>query len=298
MANNFNLTSDWIFGGSTVNAAPPDSSLTTNQYYKNLTLNNVTIDTNGFKICCSERLVMTNSIIQSAGAPAVDDSGGYSPMLQESPYGAGMSGAFGNSGPGAADGNPTINTAYNALGGSGGDGGDAGPNSGSVGTECSIANPSWQDIFNLIGGGQYSSEDNGWYPFRAGGGGGAGAKDATSESSGGGGSGGGVVFIAAPIIEMHQTTYCTINATGGAGGVASGPGDAGGGGGGGGGIVILVYHQLINPDAALIIANGGNGGSGVGAGVGGTGGAGGRVILCDLTSGKITSTVSFDGADG
>jgi len=275
--NNYMLldnTSDIIISQNT--------TLTTDIYCKTLTINtSITLNTNGFRIFCTEKLI-NKGIIQNIGETnkrATDSQGGKGGGSLLGTLGRGGNG--GNGGNAAMNGSSTSNCVVSANGGINNTRTKMGGTANLLSNSNIIFNPSYailgkDDKGNLIGGG----------------GGGAGSLDTKNSfrilsNGGAGGGGGGVIMICAK--EIIIETGSKINAYGGD---AQPPLETrdmwnrivyigGGGGGGGGGTVIIVTTSLSDIKRNDINVKGGEGTidlTSLSMGVG-TSGLHGRIVI-------------------
>lgn len=309
IAGDPDASAGWFGDGSNgdVTISSGTTTLTTDMYYKNLT-----IDGTGRLACGSTSFVgrvfvsevldlsnapagaiVCNGIAGSNGSGGTAGTGGGGLSTTGGQVGgstggangsSGGSGGAGTSGSSASSNNPG-NGAIGNTGGAGGAGsggaGGGGGNNGSVNNGLKYVNLS-EHLYRMTGG-SYNQFQGG----TGGGGGGSGGGNGSAAGGvgGGGGSGGGVLYVAARVIKTSGSTAAAcIQANGGNGGNGASrntnTGGGGGGGGGGAGWVYLIVGTRVGPAVSNGIeargGTGGNGGNGDGSGTGGTGGGGGR----------------------
>ena len=252
--SNFNETISYLGDASDGNVTiDSNTSLSEDKFYDELTVDNATLDTNGYRLFANKITLQNGALLVSNGGDGGDGGGDYevgdggvvahtSSTLPDSIAGR-------DGGNDDNDGKDGYNS--NGLPIDGVDGGDGYGQTGGVGgiaTKTIILNYIL-DLFNWIGFRDYIKAT-------AGSGSGAGGV-----FSGGGGSGaiGGHMLICAKEITIN--TGCYIQANGGDGGDGGGGSyGAGGGGAGNGGFMGLVYNSLTNN--GTIEALGGTGGVG------------------------------------
>lgn len=264
-----------------------DTTLTSDKYYDNLTVNNgATLNPGGYRIFVKNTLTLSgNGKIARNGNNGSGVTGGAAladGYLKGSLAGTnGTAGATNNNAVDADDGAATTNS-LGSNGSTGGTGGASGtgyrtPGAGGTGGTRTIANTkliaNWHlaTLLDVGTTGATVKYDN---SAGAGGGGGGGSSFdspiANGGAGGGAGSHGGIVAIYARIISIASGSSITANGGAGANGVAGDTGvnvggsGGGGGAGGNGGIIILVYNQLTNGGSITVTA-----------GAKGTGGAAG-----------------------
>ncbi len=248
-----------------------DTTLTSDMYYDDLTVNAATnLTTGGFRIFVKGTLTL-NGTIRFNGVTATNNNGagfgGSNQTLKTTEAGANGGTAAGSAATARAD----------CMGGAGGLGGTGSGGAGGAGGAATVPASTRGGVraFGNIATaffGRIIDASNAAAivsPF-AGLGGGGGGGDGTA--GGGGGGGGGFVCIAAKTLAGAGT----IEAKGGNGAAAS-AGNRGGGGGGGGGVVTLITASTSNP--YTISVAGGTGGAGSGTGTAGANGSDGRTFL-------------------
>jgi len=323
-----NITSDTFTQHVIVN-----NKLTADGYFRNLTLYNASLDTDGFRLFVNGTLnIFSGTAINNSGQNGSDgtDGDGFLPGT------AGTPGAGSNS---TSDNHTYTKTPASAVGGDGAVGSLMGPgvsgdngNNGEAVTN-SIGGTSAPGIAGANGGngGDNGAGDGGG---AGGNGGAAGASGAIESSHGGSFHGGSFVRNLVDLMNGKYTKMSTNNGkfvyytgragSGGSGGGGSGAaervGDTGGGGGGAGGgggnagFLFIAAKHIINNGAINAIGghggDGGNGGDGTsvgggagggGGGAGGSGGQGGVIILVYDTyigSGAINITGGYGGSGG
>lgn len=248
-----------------------DTTLTSDMYYNNLTVNAATnLTTGGFRIFVKGTLTL-NGTIRFNGVNATStvgaSAGGSNQTLRTTESGGAGDTAAGTAGTARSD----------CMGGAGGAGGTGSGGAGGAGGAATVpaANRGGVRAFGnpamaLIG--RFFEAANAaaiLSPF-AGLGGGGGGGDGTA--GGGGGGGGGFVFVAARLLAGTGT----IEAKGG-NGFAAAAGNRGGGGGGGGGVITLITSSTSNPYTLNV--DGGTGGAGAGTGTAGSNGSAGRTFV-------------------
>lgn len=286
-----------------------NTSLTSDVFYNNLTINNgITLTTDGWRIFVKGTLTNNGTISANGtngGAGGAGGNGGG---------GVNTSGAAGAAG--AAANYPEGSTAYGTDGPAGGSGGLGGNNSsapsragaaGVAGTTTTTARKIGSDGSN---GGTGGAAGNGGGGAAAGGTGGTSSGALRNEIR---------TYVAAYLMYDPQTGdfYYTAGGGGSGGGgqggsVSAGSTGGGGGGGGGGGAgsaggcVSIFARTLVNAGAITAVGgNGGNGGAGgngdtsVDAGWGGGGGGGGAggnggviVLVYNSKTGAGTTSVA------
>jgi len=258
-----------------------DTSLTTDKYYTNLTVNSTKrLSTNGCRVFVSG--VLTNNGYISNDGTAGNVS---------SARAGGAGGPAGFVGGGSAGGAGALTYGLNgavganisaSLGGAGGRGGDSAWGAGVHGDGGTCTAPtSGQGTLNeidLLLRGKLSDGVTSVQGGTGGGGGGTQTDDGGGGYyggawGGGGGGGGGVVLVSARTIVNNGT----ISAYGGAGG--AGYADSyigGGGGGGGGGVVIIISTSTVG---GTVSAAAGGAGSGSNSGIAGAAGTVKQVVV-------------------
>lgn len=289
-----------------------DTTLTSDKFYKNLTVNSSkTLNNGGYNIYVSGTLTNNGTISNngSDGVAANDNLGGNG--------GAGGAGVSFAAAPSGSNGSTSLaqqagvsssaGTSKNpSLGVSGAQGGSGGAGAAFAGASAGAAGTATSENLSLDAGflpsiivstgvntGQGISQFKGATSLSTlstsagssgGASGGPGINNPAAYGGGGGGGGG-----AGGILTLYAKTIVntgTISANGGAGGAGgntsyTNAGGGGGGGGGSGGVVLMVYNSLTN--SGTISASAGTGGAlGAknGTGSNGTAGANG-------TAGKI-----------
>lgn len=271
------------------------------------------LNTNGFRVFCSEYLKMTdNALIYNLGTQGVTASAGGGGGL-----GGGSFALLGNGFPGGNGANrsaPTtdasrgggsdnaINTVLlPSLGGAGGAGGFGPTQAAGAGGLAQwdrgiLGNPRQLSIalhgvapgFKNLYVASFDNETNvpGTVQVWGGGGGGGGGSSDTTTRGGGGGGGGGVVYIAAPTITMEGTSI--IDVSGGDGGDGFVGFATSGGGGGGGGVVIIHCDRLeMAGGGTQILVPGGAPGIGQGGQPDGIVGSDGRILIFSERNSEI-----------
>lgn len=282
-----------------------DTTLTTDMYYNNLTINTTkTLNTAGYRIFVKGTLTTngTGAIkcvglaggngVNGATAATGGTGGTAGAAIPTGFFLLGIAGAAGGRGRGTATGAGAVGsdggsttTSMGVDGANGGDGANSDNGSsqytkGNAGSATATTNHirSLPELIVLRDFTQSSPTRVTGSAGSGGGGGGGGGTDPTDGAGGGGGgsaSPGGTMLISASKI-INNGTISVAGAdggNGGNGGIGSGGAHGGGGGGGGGssgGLMILVYKILTNNGTISVAA--GNGGT---KGTGGTSGANG-----------------------
>jgi len=244
-----------------------NTTLATNGYYNNLTVNaGVTLTTGNFRIFVKGTLtVQATGRINHAINPATDGQSGG---------GAGLGGTI-----------QTVRACY--VGQPGVNGGAGGTAAGTNGIVGYAVNPA----IGVAGS--------------AGGAGGAGSGGAGGTAGGAGARTFIAARYAQTALMFNQNTLMMASAGGGSGGGGGGDGTAGGGGGGSGsgGSAIHIFANTVNNLGTIesLGGNGGNGGSPAagnrGGGGGGAGGSGGVIYLLCKTMTAL-GTMSVAGGTG
>jgi hypothetical protein len=275
-----------------------DTTLTSDMYYNNLTINNTkTLNTGGYRIFVKGTLTNDGTISRNGnnGGNGADAGSGAYPFLPG--FGAG----------GTAGAALSTGTIYGSVvGGAGADGKDwngntSGGNGGNGGTN-STESIGVNGLIGGAGGGPYSG-------YAGGAGGAAGTATATIQPI----RNSTFALLMKEFSSDNTVKYIKSSASSGGGGSGAGGGNlvsSGGGGGGGsaGGIILICAKKIVNN--GTISANGGSGGNGgnsktnqggnaCGAG-GGSGGSGGIIVLLysRLTAGTISVAGGTKGNKG
>lgn len=252
-----------------------DTTLTSDMYYKNLTINSGKVLTIGqYRIFVSEELNCYGSIKQDGvnGTDAVGITKGTGGALTAGYFtsSTGGDGAQGNSlgsaGTAGSNGANKANALASANGAAGGNGGtgqggtSAGGGGGSGGTTTqrnTKLTTGWHlgEMLDVAASGSTVKYEN---SAETGGGGAGGSGGGGQESGGGGGGGsrGGIGYMSVKRLLLYPTSALSFR--GGNGGVGgAGGGNSGGGGGGAagnGGILVMIYNELVN-NSNLSLAN-------------------------------------------
>lgn len=323
LGNGYALVPDQAFFGD---CSDGNLTLTTGLTLgRDMFYNNLTIGVGGGISFQNQRVFVCGILdITAAGSFSLDGSGasgtnganggGAGSNGNNIPVGTNINGrSGGNGGAGGATtgtqgsagaGGNVITSAGGGLGGKGGDG-----TSGVGGAQrAAAAVTAWpmRDITTWF----LPATGSGAQIFIGGSGSGGGGGGGDVADNGGGGGGGGAsgetVYISANIIKTSVSTAAGVfSAWGGSGGNGGSPtaGNAGGGGGGGGGAggwIVIKYNLRTGAVISnLALAPGGflnsTGGTGHGTGTNGANGVAGTaglIQLLDLSTGKITSSVS------
>ena len=262
-----------------------NTTLTTDMYYNNLTINvGITLTTGSFRIFVIGTLlnngtIRVNASIGSNAVASVGGNGGIGvSALSVGGSTAGTSGITGLIGAGtSATPATTINAGQGGQGGLSGVGGSGASGNGGGASNGGIVSPfKVRTITFYLARGTNLLQGGG-----GGRGGSSGAGDGINLGGGGGGAGagGGIIWLAVNILN-NLGIISANGAIGGNGGTAT-VGDCGGGGGGagGGGGYIHMYVATITSLGNLQV-NGGVGGSGgLKSGTGTNGGAGGTGLI-------------------
>lgn len=305
----YSLFGDGSDGDATIAV---NTSLATNKFYNNLTINaGVELRAQTRLICVKDTLTVRGTLTSYLGTslkgnPGVGAVGGAAVSVASAMLPLSRNSAAGVNGglAGGSNGNNVTHLrTWHSIpysGGTGGAGGNSGATTGGTGGTLPSGVCVALRIGELLSPAVCVTAMNSIVPLEvclAGASGGAGAGDGANNGggSGSGALGGGQLRVQAKHIFVDTTGIIhSDGGIGGAGANGTGGNAAGGGGGGGGsgGLTDLLYYTLVNN--GVIRSNGGLGGAkGLGVGTGtdgtdGTAGTSGFVRLTNLFTGTVT----------
>ena len=251
------------------------STLSSDTYYNNLTLDNYILSTRNNRLFVRGTLTLKNGSLCCNNANSGSGGTGGTAIGNQTSFPLGPSIGAGNGGlTNGFNGNAT--PANQRLGGIGGAGGAGGSGVGGSAGSSTVINAARGGIgiFNALPCALSGRALDNVLVNGGNGGGGGGGNGV--QTGGGGGAGAGGLILSANVIVDGGGLLSKICANAGNGAPGQGT-NCGGGGGGGGGYVVVVTSSIS--DTIVVEAKGGTGGAGVGTGVNGVNGADGYVNI-------------------